>query len=547
MGSQQPVEVVTPTELYHQLIGNQQLALIDVREIRPYSQGHLLFAIPLPLARLELMVADLIPCRAAAIVICDGGSADTDNLHLGMRAARRLAELGYTNIQLLEDGICGWQAAGYELFEGVNVPSKAFGEFIEEREQTPSISPQELKAMQDQGADMVLLDSRPEEEFQMLSVPGGICCPGGELAYRVHEIVPSEDTTVVVNCAGRTRSIIGCQSLINASIPNRVVALRNGVMGWHLAGYQVAHGCTDQVPPPGPQALQNAQQSARRLIERFAVQTISLQTLNQWRTERNTNSLYILDVRTIEEFEQQRLADAVHAPGGQLVQNTDLYVGVRNARLVLVDSEMVRAVFAASWLMQMGKDNIFVLEQGWQQDQSLSGVREKPVLGLDQLNCDQITVADLQSALQDPGVQILDVNLSEDYQKGHIEGAWFVPRARLRRALEQIPSASLYVLTSSDGIAASLTAAELTALTEVPVKVLACGNRGWEAAGNTLVCGQGNRSLEPDDRWQIPFLPDPVTGKSAEQNMREYLSWEVALVEQIQRDGTTNFRYFPED
>lgn len=547
MRSQQPVEVVTPAELYHQLIGNQQLALIDVREIRPYSQGHLLFAIPLPLGRLELMVADLIPCRAAAIVICDGGSADTDNLHLGMRAARRLAELGYTNIQLLEDGICGWQAAGYELFEGVNVPSKAFGEFIEEREQTPSISPQELKAMQDQGADMVLLDSRPEEEFQMLSVPGGICCPGGELAYRVHDIVPSEDTTVVVNCAGRTRSIIGCQSLINASIPNRVVALRNGVMGWHLAGYQVAHGCTDKVSPPSLQALQKAQQSARRLIERFAVQTVSLQTLNQWRTERDTNSLYILDVRTLEEFEQQRLVDAVHAPGGQLVQNTDLYVGVRNARLVLVDSEMVRGVFAASWLMQMGKDNIFVLEQGWQQSQSLSGEREKPVLGLEQLNCDQITAADLQSALQDSGVQILDVNLSEDYQKGHIEGAWFVPRARLAMAVKHIPPADLYVLTSSDGITASLTAAELTAVTEVPVKVLACGNRGWEAAGNTLVCGQGNRSLEPDDRWQIPFLPDPVTGKSAEQNMREYLSWEVALVEQIQRDGTTNFRHFPED
>lgn len=547
MRSQQPVEVVTPAELYQQLIGNQQLALIDVREIRPYSQGHLLFAIPLPLGRLELMVADLIPCRAAAIVICDGGSADTDNLHLGMRAARRLAELGYTNIQLLEDGICGWQAAGYELFEGVNVPSKAFGEFIEEREQTPSISPQELKAMQDQGADMVLLDSRPEEEFQMLSVPGGICCPGGELAYRVHDIVPSEDTTVVVNCAGRTRSIIGCQSLINASIPNRVVALRNGVMGWHLAGYQVAHGCTDKVSPPSLQALQKAQQSARRLIERFAVQTVSLQTLNQWRTERDTNSLYILDVRTLEEFEQQRLVDAVHAPGGQLVQNTDLYVGVRNARLVLVDSEMVRGVFAASWLMQMGKDNIFVLEQGWQQSQSISGEREKPVLGLEQLNCDQITAADLQSALQDSGVQILDVNLSEDYQKGHIEGAWFVPRARLAMAVKHIPPADLYVLTSSDGITASLTAAELTALTEVPVKVLACGNRGWEAAGNTLVCGQGNRSLEPDDRWQIPFLPDPVTGKSAEQNMREYLSWEVALVEQIQRDGTTNFRHFPED
>ena len=43
--------------------------------------------------------------------------------------------------------------------------------------------------------------------------------------------------------------------------------------------------------------------------------------------------------------------------------------------------------------------------------------------------------------------------------------------------------------------------------------------------------------------WQIPFLPDPYTGKSAEDNMREYLSWEVELIKQIDRDGTSDFRH----
>ena len=234
--------VITPADLRQQLIDNNELALIDVREIRPHSHGHLLFAIPLPLPRLEQRVADLIPCRNTLVVVCDGGAPDLENAGLGERAARRLAELGYRNVQVLQGGTAGWEAAGYELFDGVNVPSKAFGEFVEEHEKTPSISPDELKRMQDEGADMVLLDSRPEEEFRMLSPPGGICCPGGELAYRVHEIVRSPDTTVVVNCAGRTRSIIGCQSLVNASIPNKVVALRNGVMGWHLAGLEVMHG-----------------------------------------------------------------------------------------------------------------------------------------------------------------------------------------------------------------------------------------------------------------------------------------------------------------
>ena len=133
---------------------------------------------------------------------------------------------------MLEGGIDAWAAAGYTLVSGVNVPSKAFGEVVEHEQGTPHVSAEALEDDARRGArDVVILDSRPTPEFTNFSIPGGVCCPGAELAYRVHDAVPSPDTTIVVNCAGRTRSIIGAQSIIDAGVPNRVVSLRNGTMG----------------------------------------------------------------------------------------------------------------------------------------------------------------------------------------------------------------------------------------------------------------------------------------------------------------------------
>src|SRR5690606_35290739 len=107
---------------------------------------------------------------------------------------------------------------------------------------TPSVSADELHAMMRGGERMVVLDSRPWTEYRRMNIPTGIDCPGAELAYRVHDSVHDPDTTVVVNCAGRTRSIIGAQSLINAGVRNKVVALRNGTMGWALSGYDLENG-----------------------------------------------------------------------------------------------------------------------------------------------------------------------------------------------------------------------------------------------------------------------------------------------------------------
>ena len=208
--------------------------------------------------------------------------------------------------------------------------------------------------MMDAGERLVVLDSRPMDEFRVMSIPGGVCCPGAELVHRVGDAAPDPDTLVVVNCAGRTRSIIGAQSLINAGVPNRVTALRNGTMGWHLAGYELARGRDDRPPPRGAAWREGSARAAERLAARFGVEYVDAATLAAWRREADARSLFVFDVRSPEEYREGHLADAVHAAGGQLVQATDEYVGTLGARIALVDDDGVRATLTASWLRQMG-------------------------------------------------------------------------------------------------------------------------------------------------------------------------------------------------
>src|SRR5664279_1090464 len=212
---------VSPTAVNAMLGDGGELALIDLREELTFSNDHLLWARNVPLSRLELRFARLVPRLTTRIVLCDDGDG------LIARTADILQRAGYTGLSYLDGGIAAWKKAGLVTFSGVHVPSKAFGEFIEHHSGTPSISAQELDALMRSGTDMVVLDSRPFDEYSRVSIPTGINVPGAELVLRVHDIVPSPATTIVVNCAGRTRSIIGAQSLINAGVPNKVVALRN--------------------------------------------------------------------------------------------------------------------------------------------------------------------------------------------------------------------------------------------------------------------------------------------------------------------------------
>src|SRR5580658_8618600 len=236
-----------------------ELALVDVREELIFSQSHLLLARSVPLSRLEIRFAPLVPRKATRIVLCD------DDDGLAARAAAVLTHNGYSDVRILAGGVNAWGAAGFELFSGVNVPSKAFGEYIEHANGTPNIAAGELEKLLRDGADIVILDSRPFDEYARVSIPTSTNVPGAELVLRAREIAPSPDTLVVVNCAGRTRSIIGAQSLINAGLPNKVMALRNGTMGYSLAGFACDSGKNQRAPNVSTETLDWAKQAARKV------------------------------------------------------------------------------------------------------------------------------------------------------------------------------------------------------------------------------------------------------------------------------------------
>ncbi|HSH08651.1 MAG TPA: rhodanese-like domain-containing protein, partial [Burkholderiales bacterium] len=387
------------------------------------------------------------------------------------------------------------------------------------------------------------VDSRPLAEFRRNSIPGAYDCPSAELPYRMPDFVRSPETTVVVNCGGRTRSIIGAQVLINAGFPNPVYALRDGTQGWKLAGLQLNHGRTETVPPPSATGRAWALQAAERVALRFGIRRIDQVRLQQLRREA-ARTLYLLDVRTREEFEKRRIAGSRHAPGGQLVQATDEFVGVRNARIVLIDPSRVRSVMTASWLNQMGWDDVHVLEPegadgfaGWPLEQ---GPRRRDIALPPAAT---LSATELAPLVAKDAVCVIDLATSLRYRARHVPGAWWAVRARLAEAKAKIPAPARLVLSSEDGVLATLAAPEAAALwPEAEILVLDGGSAAWFAAGLPTESGVTRATTTLDDVWYKPY--DHEHESDYEKHARAYLSWEVALVEQIKRDPTIRFRAY---
>jgi rhodanese-related sulfurtransferase len=506
----------------------RELALLDVREELPFSEAHLLHARSVPLSRLELRIGALVPRRNTRVVLCDANDG------LSERAAAVLESMGYSQVALLNGGIAAWERAGFLLFSGVNVPSKAFGEHVEHGSLTPSVSAQELHQMIEEGADIVVLDSRPYDEYSRISIPTATNMPGAELVLRVRDAAPSPDTTVIVNCAGRTRSIIGAQSLIDAGVPNKVFALRNGTMGWSLAGFSCDTGKTKTPLRLSPEALAWAKSAVTRVAERFDIQHVDMATVRAWQVEAD-RTLYLLDVRDPSDYAAGHVAGAQSAPGGQLVQATDQYVGVLNARIVLVDDLAVRAVMTASWLTRMGLPNVYVLvASGDVQGRDLPVVPEiflTPGSALD--------AATLGVMLKRDEATVIDLSLSREFRKEHIPGAWFAIRSQLWLAFGAIALKGVPILTSEDGVLAALAVKETMQYLGRPVRHLAGGNAAWREAGCAFESGEGRMASAALDVWLKPY--ERATAIS--EAMSQYLSWEVDLLPRIAQDGTCRFAH----
>ncbi|WP_246395629.1 rhodanese-like domain-containing protein [Gluconacetobacter tumulisoli] len=526
--TERPVALTSSEDVRRLLRAGDEIALLDLREEGPFAAAHPLFAVNLPLGRIEERIAGLVPRRDAPVVLYDDGEG---------RVARALpvfAALGYGNVSVLEGGLAGWRASGGEIFIDVNVPSKAFGELVEHVRRTPSLPAPELQARIARGDDLVILDARRFSEYHVMSIPGGQSVPGGELALRVRDIVPSAATTVVVNCAGRTRSIIGAQSLVNAGIPNPVFALRNGTIGWTLAGLELDHGATRVGEAPTHANVARARDAAATLARRTGVRLIGPAALSAFQADPG-RTVYRLDVRAPEEYAAGHLADFRSAPGGQLVQATDEWIGVRHGTIVLTDDDGVRARMTGHWLRQLGWREVYVLDD-WADLPRATG--PEPLLLAGPLpESEPVSVAGLLAErAAGGGPLVIDLAASPAFRKGHVPGAVFAIRPDLP-GHPRLEGADI-VLTSPDGLAARLAAPEL-ARAGLSVRVLEGGTAAWQAAGQALETGldAGRALSRPEDVYKRPYEGTD----NAAAAMQAYLDWEFGLVAQLERDGTHGF------
>ncbi|MDM0119028.1 rhodanese-like domain-containing protein [Variovorax arabinosiphilus] len=520
--------------LHQWLQDGRELALLDIREHGQYGEGHPFFSVHAGYSRLEPEVARLVPRRATRTVLFDDGDANSALAH---RAASRLEALGYDDVWVLAGGAPAWERAGHTLFKGVNLPSKTFGEIAEHAFGVPHISARELAERQRAGEPLVLVDGRTLEEHRKMTLPGAIPVPNGELALRWRTLVSDPATPIVVHCAGRTRSIVGAQILRDLGVPNPVLALENGTQGWALAGLELERGSTRTVPP-APEAVQRqaARDDATAAARHAGVPVLTAAEAQAWLDD-GTRTTFVFDVRTAGEFAAGGLQGARHAPGGQLLQATDLQVGVRHARILVLDDDGVRAPVVALWLRRLGLDAALV-EDGLAADLRVPARAPVPlppaVAAVD---------AEALSAWHDDTdapPAVLDLRPSPAYRAGHARGAVWSIRPRV--------VADAWAATGGDLqrpvllIAPDETVARLAAL---DLREGGWQQLSWARAEVVASAGWAQQATptSPPDAEAIDFLlfvHDRHDGNL--EAARRYLDWELGLIAQCAPEELASFR-----
>jgi len=413
---------------------------------------------------------------------------------------------------------------------GSNVPSKDFGEKVEVVHHVPELEATELHERMERGDKLVILDTRTPEEYQRFCIPGGRSVPGGELALRITDITKdlAPDTTIIVNCAGRTRSIIGTRVLQRMGLQN-VYGLKNGTSGWLLAGYPLETGADHvTLPLPSPEGVAAAEAYAARLAQEDGVRYLDIAALQAMMARREQETVYLIDVRTQEEYTAGHIPGFRWFPGGQAVQRSDDVAAVHNCPLVFACDCKARATLIASWYRQMGFNEVYAVDGGtaaWAaRGLSLeTGLAESPPFGLDAA-CSQVSLLSPQALQASQPAVVIFVDTSQDFARGHVPGAHWVPRGWLElRIAEVAPArATSVAVTCLDGRNAVLAGATLRELGYQHVAVLDGGMAAWQQAGLPVEKGLAGVMTPPND----VVLSGPDRNFA---DMMNYLRWEEAL------------------
>ena len=523
---------IAPATLAYLLERRSTLALIDVREHGEYNTAHIPGSSGLPRRLIEERMPALVPSGSVQVVVCD------DDGRRARLAARTLAAMGYLRVAVLDGGTNRWFSEGYPVEWGINVPSKDFGERVEIEHHVPEIDSAEMARRLQAGERMVILDTRTPEEYRRFTIPGSRSVPTAELALRITDIAKGDPkATVLVHCAGRTRSIIGTRTLQRMGLPN-VVGLKNGTSGWVMAGFDLEFGATrTALPEPSKAATAAAESYAERIAREDGVRFLSIPELQDVMSRHEQDCVYLIDVRPADEFAKGHIPGFRWYPGGQAVQEAELAVAVRQAPVVFCCDGISRAAVIASWYRQMGFPNVSAVKGGtaaWLQAGSNleKGSGPKP-FGLEAAAGEVDTVSARALAKELKGRKpptVVFVDRSREFADGHVPGARWLPRGWLElRARETIKGKKdPVVVTDANGTQALLAAAALQALGYGKVRALAGGMAAWRRAKLAVEQGLAGVMSPPED--VLPAIPHRSTA-----NMMNYLSWEVALGKKYRR------------
>ncbi len=505
------------------LSSKSQFAVLDVRESGEYNSSHIPGASLVPRRRIEYIIESSVPAKGVHIVVCD------DDGQRSPLAAATLERLGYTHVSILDGGVNRWASQGYPTEWGVNVPSKDFGEKLEVMYHVPEISAEDLHHRIERGEKLVILDTRTPEEYGRFCIPGGRSMPGGELALRITDITKEldEDTTVILNCAGRTRSITGTRILQRMGIP--ALGLKNGTSGWLLAGYELENGADRlELPAVSPEGASAANAYAARLAEEDGVRYLNGERLQQIMAKQDSETIYLIDVRTDEEYRHGHVPGFSWWPGGQAVQRADDLAVVKNATIVFCCDDKARSTVIASLYRQMGFEEVYVVDGGtgaWSAAGAIleTGMRPNVVSGLDEA-LQKVRVVKAQELAAGPSEHILFVDTSQDFSRGHVAGTRWISRSWLEIEVPVVVQSKIasITVTCRDGRNSVLAAATLQEMGYRDVRVLEGGLAAWRQDGFDIEQGLTGIVRPPAD---VNYLGvDRNYGE-----MMNYLRWETEL------------------
>ena len=502
---------------------DKEIAFIDVRELAQHTAGHPLFSISIPLSEFEINVENLVPNKKVRMVLFDNNNGISE---ITYRLAKNLK---YTNIFILKNGVDGWVKSKFHLFDGINVPSKSFGELVEKKFKTPSITALQLSKKQKEKKDIIILDGRPFDEYNKMSIPGSVCCPNAEIPYRIFELIKRSNTEIIINCAGRTRSIIGTQALINFGIKNKVYALENGTQGWFLANLKLDHGKIKFLDKtPKNEKINKLRSKIVNLLEN-KVEIIDFNQAQKLINDKNI-STYVFDVRTSSN-QKKELSKIRNVPGGQLIQATDKYIGVLKSHVIVFDDgDLVRAGMTALWLKKMNY-HCYVVNESPKRMKNLNLKHDV------NFRANPINLIKLENLKNLKDTIIFDIRNSIDYCKKRIKKSVWTNRLIIANQMPHYVKA--IILVTNDLPKASLIVSDLK---EKDPKYVVQVYHWNETDIENYLDYIDTKEIELDEKFIDFNFHTHLRHQGNKEHAKNYLKWETDLIKNMDEEEREFFR-----